>query len=67
MDEDEAAEIGLRAAVDQVCKVREEQAREVGTYWRALRSQRIPWILAVLLVRDRHGWSVHSEFHDDED
>ena len=67
MDEQEAAEVRLRAAVDQACKIREEEAREVGTYWRALRRQRIPWPLAALLVRDWHGWRAHSGYHVEEE
>lgn len=67
MDEDEAQQVALRAAVDQVCKVREEQAREVGAYWWALREQGIPRILAALLVRDWHGWRSHSDYHDEEE
>lgn len=67
MDDQEAAEVGLRAAVDQACKIRQEEAREVGTYWRALRRQGIPRILAVLLVRDWHGWKVHALHPFDEE
>ena len=55
MDEDEALQVALRAAVDQACKIREEQAREAGAYLRALRKQGIPRILAWLMVRDWHG------------
>lgn len=64
MDEEEALHTALRAAVDQSCKVNEEQAREAGSYLRALRKQGIPRILAWLMLRDWHGyrcWSMGDE------
>ncbi|WP_290633456.1 hypothetical protein [Aquisalimonas sp.] len=56
----------LRAAIDQVCKVREEQAREVGAYYRGLRAEGVPRALAWALVRDWHGWRAQDEFREDD-
>lgn len=64
MDEHEAERVALRAAIDQACMMREEQAREAGAYLRALRAEGIPRVLAWLMVRDWNGyrcWNVEVD------
>ena len=61
-DPEDESVTALRAIVDQVCKIREEQAREVGAYWHALRAEGVPWLLAVALVRDWHQWRCHADY-----
>lgn len=51
----------IRAAMDQLCEVRKEQAREVAAYYHALRGQGVPRLLAAALVRDWHGWKCAPE------
>ena len=57
----------LRAAMDQLCEARKEEAREVAAYWQALRAEGLPWWLAAKVVVDWHGWKRSAEAQADAD
>jgi len=64
MTNDEAREVSLRAAIDQLCRIRGEEAREVGAYFAALRAQGVPRLLAWVLLRDWHAHRCWAAYND---
>lgn len=61
MDRYEADLTSVRAAVDQLCRLREETAREVAAYHRALRREGVPRRLAASMVRDWHNYRAWQQ------
>jgi len=66
MTPEEAQEVSLRAAIDQLCRVRQEEAREVGAYYAGLRAQGIPRLVAWVLLRDWHAHRSWAGYNDIE-